>query len=347
MKIEMQMDLQAEVPATLERVLDPAWVGAALGKAVARVESVEVLRTVATKVRFAVEFADGSRGAYCLKGLLDVDEMTSRGGPTMVREADFYGKVAAHVDVRVPTCVTSVIDRERQHAVVIMRDLIADGARFCTALEPFTADEAAASLELLARLHAGRGLLAGSPWIDRRVDQLAEARYVSAEQLQQMLDGPRGEGLPAITRDAGRLIAAIRALAARDAARPQFLVHGDCHAGNIFRTGDGHGLIDWQLLQSGGWALDVAYHIAAVLPVELAEREERNLLGHYLVTMQALGCEMPCADEAWRQYRESAIYGFYLWAITRRVDAPIIVAFVQRLGASVTRHASHALLGIA
>ena len=141
------------------------------------------------------------------------------------------------------------------------------------------------------------------------------------------------------------LLAGLRALTAGDSKRPQFLVHGDSHAGNIFRTADGAGLIDWQLLQRGGWALDVAYHLCAVLPTELAEREERRLLGVYLQMMRASGQTVPDDEEAWRQYRESVIYGYYLWAITRRVDPPIIVQFNQRLGAAVARHDSYALVG--
>jgi len=107
------------------------------------------------------------------------------------------------------------------------------------------------------------------------------------------------------------------------------------------------GVIDWQLLQRGGWALDVAYHLNAVLPTEVAEVEERRLLGEYLAMMRARGMEMPDEEQAWSQYREAVIYGYYLWAITRRVDPPIIVQFVDRLGKAVTRHESHALLGIA
>jgi hypothetical protein len=337
-----------EVPQTLERALDPGWLGQVLGAPVTAVECVEIIKTVATKVRFAVNVANGGEtGRYCLKGLLDVDPLTAQGGPTMVREADFYGKVADRVDVRVPHCVTSVIDRDAQRAVVIMRDLIADGARFCSALEPFSAEQAAASLDQIARLHAGRALLDAMPWINRRIAELAKAQYVSLSQLQEMLDGPRGENLPAATRSAERLVAAMHTLAGRDAARPHFLIHGDCHAGNIFRTAEGPGLIDWQLLQRGSWALDVAYHIVAVLPVELAEREERKLLAHYLTTMRGLGYSMPGEEEAWLQYRESLIYGYYLWAITRRVDPPIINLFVHRLGAAVTRHESHRLLDIA
>jgi aminoglycoside phosphotransferase (APT) family kinase protein len=124
------------------------------------------------------------------------------------------------------------------------------------------------------------------------------------------------------------------------------LVHGDSHAGNIFQTQQGPGLIDWQLLQRGGWAFDVAYHIAAVLPIEVAEREERALLGHYLLTAGGLGCELPDAEEAWLQYREALIYGYYLWAITRRVDPPIINLFVNRLGSALARHESYKLLNL-
>ena len=334
------------VPATVDEAMSPQWLEQVLGRPVAAVEQVEFIRTVATKIRFKVTHDDGSTRALCIKGLLNVDEMTARGGMTMVREADFYGEVAARVDVRVPTLVANVIDRDAQQAVVLMEDLIGEGARFCSALDPFTADQSAASLDQLARLHAGRGLLAGMPWITCRVAELANSGYITPAMLQDLLDGPRGTVLGPDVRNAERLIAAVKALAARDAARPQFLVHGDAHAGNIFRFGDAPGLIDWQLLQSGGWALDVAYHIAAVLPVEVAEKEERNLLTHYLAEMRSLGIEMPDAETAWAQYREAPAYGYYLWGITRRVDPPIIETFVPRLGLSVTRHDSFGLLGV-
>lgn len=345
--------LSVEVPVTLEQAMDPAWLTIALepvseGARVVSVERVEVIRTVATKVRFAVAF-DGIGGTahFCLKGFLDVDEATARGGSTMIREADFYARIAPHVDVRVPACVAAIVDRERQQGAIIMRDLIVDGARFCTALEPFTADDAAASLEQIARLHAGSFLMADESWITPRVGDLAQAQYVPMPLLQEMLDGPRGEGLPAATRNAERLVAAMQALAARDAERPHYLVHGDSHAGNIYRTAEGTGLIDWQLLQRGGWALDVAYHVAAVLPVEVAEQEERRLLRHYLAVMRGLGCQVPGEEDAWLEYREALIYGYYLWSITRRVDPPIINLFVNRLGSAVTRHQSHGLLGVA
>jgi hypothetical protein len=334
----------------LARALDPAWLTQALspvtgGAPVTAVETVEVIRTMATKVRFTASF-DGRVEAFCLKAFLDVDAETARGGAVSIKEADFYAELAPRLAVRVPTCVAAIVDRDAQLGVVIMRDLIRDGARFCTALEAFSADAAARSLEQLARLHANRAALEHTPWVRRRIGDFARGAYLPLPTLQQMLDGPRGEGLPSRTRDAGLLLAGMKALAVRDENRPQVLLHGDCHAGNIFQTADGPGLIDWQLLQRGGWALDAAYHISAVLSVEVAEKEERALLDHYLDTLRGLGGETPRREEAWEQYRMSAVYGYYLWAITRRVEPAIINVFVNRLGAAVTRHDSHRLLGL-
>jgi Ser/Thr protein kinase RdoA (MazF antagonist) len=300
---------------------------------------------VATKVRFAVTF-DGRKEALCLKGLLDVDDQMARGGPVTVLEADFYDKLAPSLSIRRPDCVATVVDRDAQFGIVIMRDVIARGGRFCTALEPFSPEQAAESLEQLARLHTARTMLGDLPWVRARIAELARAAYVPLPVLQEMLDGPRGEELPPDIRNAARLLDGLKVLAELDATRPHYLVHGDSHAGNIFRTADGPGLIDWQLLQRGGWALDVAYHIAAVLPVEVAEREERTLLRHYLDTMRRFDCPVPDTDEgAWAAYRVSLVYGYYLWSITRRVEPAIINLFVNRLGSAVARHDSYRLLG--
>ena len=341
------------VPATLDEALDAAWLSEALatvgqGAKVTTVETVEVIKTVATKVRFRATF-DGPAGTqdFCLKGLLDADEMTKMGGSTCVLEGDFYLKLAPELNVQVPEAVAVVTDREAKQSVLIMRDVIAGGGRFCSALEDFTADDAASSLAQIANLHVGSHLLDRTPWIVPRIASLARMPHMTAEILQGLLDGPRGDNLAPAVRNGERLIAGMRALGDKDAGRPQFLVHGDSHAGNIFRTAQGSGLIDWQVLQRGGWAVDVAYHLCAVLPVDLAEKEERNLLNHYLDLARGHGLTLPGAEEAWLQYRESVMYGFYMWGITRRVAPDITIQFTDRLGRAVMRHESHALLGVA
>lgn len=341
-----------EVPRRLDEALDPHWLTRALalaidGATVRAVETVEVIRTVATKVRFTVAL-DGARQnkqAFCLKGLLDVDADMARGGAVTVLEADFYSELAPLLSVRVPDCVVTVVDRKSQFGVVIMRDLIAQGARFCSAMEAFSVEETAQSLEQLCRLHTGGVNLDKYPWLTRRVASFARGTYVPVPTLQQLLEGPRGEGLPSRTRNAQLLMQSMQALAELGATWPEVLVHGDSHAGNIFRTEEGPGLIDWQVLQRGGWALDVAYHIAAALPVELAETSERTLLKHYLDSVRRFGGTVPGEDEAWKQYRAAMVYGYYLWSITRRVEPDIINVFVNRLGQAVTRHDSFRLLG--
>ncbi len=339
-------ELAIAVPATLDEALDPEFLSQALGREVAAVELVETIKTVATKLRFAVTYADGAREGFCLKGLLDVDEMTRLGGSTCVLEGDFYLKLAPQVEVQVPEAVAVVTDRAAQQSVLIMRDVIAAGGHFCSALDPFSADEAADSLGQIASLHAASHLLAGRDWIRPRAAELARMAHMTPELLQSLLDDPRGANLTPEVRNGARLIEGMKALADKSEARPQFLVHGDAHAGNIFRTESGPGLIDWQVLQRGTWAIDVAYHVCAVLPVELAEVEERRLLDHYLHLARTLGLTLPDADEAWMQYREAVMYGYYMWGITRRVEPAIREMFTNRLGRAVMRHGSFGLLGV-
>ena len=340
------------VPRAVAQALDPAWLSAALaevsgGRAVTSVEQVENIKTMATKLRFTVTF-EGSdeRHAFCIKGLLDIDEGNASLGSTCVAEADFYCKLAPQMQVRVPECLVAVVDRDAQNAAIIMRDLIAGGATFCSALDIFTADDAASSLEQLAALHASQGVLANEKWVEPRAAQIARSLGFTGESIQALMDDPRGDNLSAEVRSGDNILAAMRTFADRSDTRPQFLLHGDSHAGNIFRTKDGLGLIDWQVIQRGGWALDVAYHLNAVLPVEVAEKDERRLLGDYLARMRASGIDMPDDEEAWTQYREGVAYGLFMWAITRRVDPPIIHRFTDRLGKAAMRHDTFRLLGI-
>ncbi len=270
----------------------------------------------------------------------------TRGAAVTITEADFYEQIAPSLSLRLPVCVAHFVDRAAGQGVIIMRDLIAEGARFCTALEPLDPDLAAASLDQLARLHANAALLERASWIGRRVSDFANADIVPRAILQALLDGPRSARIEPSARDAGRLIAGLKALADHDATQSQTLVHGDCHAGNLFQTPAGPGLIDWQLLQRGGWALDVAYHIAAVLPVEVAEREEWNLLREYIERARVYGCETPDFEAAREQYRAAMVWGYYLWAITRRVEPPVIETFITRLGSALLRHESYARLGV-
>jgi hypothetical protein len=341
-------------PAPLDEaiVLSPEWLSAVLaehfpGAKVAATIVTERLQTVATKVRFQVVYADavpGAPPALCAKGYFN----PATRGRTGRTEADFYSVLAPGLPVRTPPCVHSAVDDETGHALVLMHDLVEAGATFLDPLVGYGADQAARTLDQLARLHAATWSQEDAELAATFPPRLASlAGLMSAGQLQAQLDDGRAAGVPAETCRADRLLAAMTALDGLGLDQPLCLVHGDLHAGNIYQLADGSpGLIDWQVAQRGVWALDVGYHLSTVLDPQDRARNERDLLHHYLERLAAHGGKPPSAGDAWWAYRAHLPYGYFLWAITRMVDRPIVEHFTRRLGRAVAEHDSFDLLGV-
>lgn len=342
-------------PANLAEVLAPTWLSNMLaarwpGANVCDVRIVEVLATQATKVRLALEVEGGGADVptrICIKGVLTDTGATPSAS---IVETLFYCEAAAALPVRVPACIHSSLNAGRSRGVVVMQDVIAAGGSFCTALDPFTPEQALDGLDQLARLHAAawEGTNAYAlGWVQSFLDQITHRPIMLQATLQELLDGPRGDRLNPTVRDAGRLNRALEQLAAEVREAPRCLIHGDAHAGNVYRQADGQlGLVDWQILQKGNWAQDVAYHLAAVLSPEDRRAHERALLDEYRARLKALGGPDLAEDAAWRRYRTAMIYGFYLWAITRKVDPAITHEFVRRLGTAAGELQSFELLGV-
>ncbi len=340
------------VPETLDGAIDPEWLTKALapisgGSRVASVKLAQLIKAMASKVRIEVIFENdpGTIHRYCLKAFLDAE--SAMGGETTLREANFYTEIAPHLTMRTPHCPAVVINRDPSAAILIMDDMIAQGVHFCSALEPFDSDQVRQTLDQLARLHVKSSLLRDNPWIPCRIEEIVASSYFSTEKLQSLMHDARRGDLPERTLDAQLLEKGMAALAERNKSLPRTLMHGDVHSGNVYRTADGPGFTDWQLINYGNWSQDVAYHINAVLPVEIAEREERALVDHYLDAVRRHGGEPVSRETAWEDYRCAQIYGYYHWAITQRVRPVEIThnAF-QRLGAGVTRHDTYKLLGL-
>ncbi|MBY8862327.1 ecdysteroid 22-kinase family protein [Nocardia sp. CA2R105] len=308
-------------------------------------EVTERLETVATKVRFRVGYArqTAAPDALCAKGYFDP---AHRRGTRA--EADFYRLVAHDLPVRTPPCVYTGVDADTGHALILMHDLVEAGARFLDPLVGYSAEQAARTLDQLAALHAATWGASGAPLAAEFPPRLASlARLMSTEQIQQLLDDGRAQGISLDVRRADRLVGAMAAMEASAATSPMCLVHGDLHAGNIYELADGSpGLIDWQVVQRGVWALDVGYHLATVLDPDELARVERDLLDHYLDRLAAYGAPPPGREHAWLMYRSYLPYGMFMWAITRAVDRPIIEHFTRRLSIAVDRHTSFDLLGV-
>lgn len=340
------------IPETLQGAIDPHWLTEALapvsgGSPVLEVELTELVKAMAAKVRIAVRFANDPEKLhyYCVKGFLDTDQDRRSVGEVTLRESNFYSRIAPHISTRVPAC-PSVVQDDSGQAIMIMEDVIANGGSFCDTHRPFTVEQTRATLDQIARLHVASHLLEKNPWIPRGLDWMAESRHFPQAWIHRQMHDGRGDGLPEATLEGVNLLAGLRVLAQRCRAGQQTLLHGDTHIANVYMTETGPGFADWQLIKAANWAIDVAYHVNCVLPVEVAEREERELLGYYLDALGSHGGSPPDAESAWEDYCCAMPYGLYLWAITTRVDPAKIYENFQRLGAAVTRGDSYARLGV-
>ena len=54
--------------------------------------------------------------------------------------------------------------------------------------------------------------------------------------------------------------------------------------------------------------------------------------------MAAAGVEVPSTRDVWRRLRRGFLHGFYLWAITLKVEPAITCELLERLGTAVEDH---------
>jgi len=338
------------VPTTLDAVLDTEWLGKSLadieeGDRILTVEAVDTSKTLAEKVRFRVEVerADGVREtrAYCVKAHLDGSP-----GADLLSEAHFYATLAPQLDVRAPRAYYSAVDDAAQQAIVIMDDVVANGGTFMNAFTPYSVRTARDTLGQLAQLHAATWGCAGLTelgWLDPRITGMADIFPVAL--LQELLDDGRGPDVAPELRSAENVAEAMRRTGAHEIT---CVIHADPHSGNSYLDADGRACwLDWQIVQRGNWATDIAYHLGTVLTVETRRSHEANLLRHYLVELSAAGAPAPPWDAAWEQYAQSFAYGYFLWVITRISSREVVLVHIPRLAAALTDHNTFRRLGVA
>ena len=339
-------------PIEIEQVLDPQWLTAALFKAYgdARIDAVDVtwtLSNTATKMRVALQVANAPAGTptnICIKGMFGESAHLYRASGVSGREVKFYQElqpILVDAGMNLPPLLYGAIDEATRHGLFIMPDLVPEGCQFFDPLTPYSVDQAFQSVEQLARLHATGYRDASLPeraWVEPMLQRMVETPFVTRERLQELLHDGRSDAFAPGLRDAAGVQGALPLLAGHLCRQPVTLVHGDAHAGNLYQLpgARGIGIIDWQLIQRGCWALDIAYHLGAALSVEARRAHERDLLDSYIDRLASFGGPRVCREEGWRHYRMAMVYGYYLWSITQRVERPIIVEFMQRLGHAVT-----------
>ena len=340
-------------PNTLEEVLDPVWLSAALGQRFARIEVTSVrpgpvVSRVSTNARFRIEcrggLPPGLPADLCVKGYFaDCSETAVASRTAGVPEALFYRRLASSSGVRTLECFYADVDPDTQHGVVITGDVAAKGATFLDSLSTYTADQVAESLEQYAILH-GRSWETGcvrEPWLAPRLDATMRARGLP--EISGNFDGPIGSRVPDEVRDPERLLEVVGRLAHQlKTTEIRCLLHGDAHVGNLFLDAGGRPcLVDWQLVQGGPWYLDIGYHIGCTTSPDERRRTESDLLAHYLDRLRGEGVETPSWDDARRSVGLGLVYGFFLWAITLKVAPPITTVMLERLGNAVTEHGAY------
>jgi hypothetical protein len=344
--------MHPSIPSTLDQILTPAWLSGALGRrfpgiAVTAVKPGPVISRVATNARFRIECAgglpEGLSPDLCAKGYFS--EAGSGQGQAGEIEARFYRDLAEASGVRTLRCVFADFDPASATSLLITEDVVARGATFSDARSDYTPDQAAQSLEQLARLHSrtwNRTEYARADWLESRLAAYTRARGV--EDIRFNFEGPIGARVPEKLRDSQRLYDVYLELASLvRSATPWCVIHGDPHVGNTFIDADGRpSFLDWQLVQRGPWYIDVGYHIASALNIDDRRRTETDLVRHYLSRLASAGIEVPRWDDAWHGIRRGIVHGFYLWGITRRVDPPITSVLLERLGTAAADHDAYA-----
>jgi hypothetical protein len=343
------------VPTSLDELLDPRWMSAALGVCypgvvVTGITAVEVFTRLSTICRFLID-CDGGRPvglspALVAKGYFSE---TSQAIPNPgQQEARFYATVAPRSGVRTLRCVYADVDSATHHGVILTEDLSVAGGTFLNACSSFSVDQTAASLEELARLHASAWGEHGEPddWLASRLRTYQGVRGI--DHARQNFEGPRSVFIDPAVRDPRRLMHALDALAERDSGGDGWtIVHGDAHIGNVFLDRRGRpGLLDWQVVQRGHWSIDVGYHVAAALEVDERRRHERDLLAHYLGCLRSFGVSAPDWDQAWRDFGAAFAYGLYMWGVTVLEPPERIERMLHRQSAAAADHDSFYLLGV-
>jgi hypothetical protein len=334
------------VPTNRDELLDPGWLRAALGDLgdddrIVRVESTDTSKTRAEKLRFAVT-VEGQGGLdvrfFCAKAFLD-------GAGSIVAEARFYRDLAPRLSVRRPQVAYVAIDADTGASIIVMEDIVAGGGLFMNPHRTFSIDITRDSLSQLARLH-------GSTWdlgSVSDIEWLGPGRHLvagmhTASSLQALLDDGRADGFPPELRDAQNLVDALEVHGRNPVT---CVLHGDTHTGNVYLDRDGRAcFFDWEVVQTGSWAQDVAYHLATVLSIEDRRAHERALVHLYLTELAAHSGPAIDFEEGWELYRRSFSYGYLLWVITQIRGRDEVLAHMPRLAAALSDHDTYHLLGV-
>jgi aminoglycoside/choline kinase family phosphotransferase len=233
------------------------------------------------------------------------------------REAHFYrtiGNTGRTGGLRVPWCFASPMDADEGRFVLVLEDLAAT-FRMADQIVGLQIDEARIALEALGRFHAAW-------WEDPELDELHWLPPGNGPTTKQA--GPLfrrcwplfverfGDVVPDGGLELGQRVGdAFEALLDAIADEHPTMAHTDFRLDNLFFETEAAdaavAVIDWQLMTVAKGAYDVAYLLGQSMEREQRARSERELLVAWHDTLRAHGVDDYRFDEAWDDYRRSAL----------------------------------------
>ncbi len=319
---------------TITRVEDisAGWLSAILqrnypGIVVGAVQIGRTIRGTATKVRLMLEYADGAAQQHrlpptmWLKAGLEAHSASEEMQAVYAGEALFYRDIAEGLDLGPPRAFASQIDSVTGRSFILLEDLLARHVTFGHATQPTSPDDAARTLELLAKLHArywGSHALDRFDWLSHggAFGRSKVHDWTYAPHLWERCAGlPRGRFMIGELGDRERMHGVMQRLLAYDIERAHCLVHGDAQLMNMYFTPDGEpGLLDWQNAMLGFWAHDVTEYTVTALTVADRRRSERDLIAHYVAALRRHGIDALDVETAWGEYVRHTAYTFH-WTL--------------------------------
>ncbi|HWU25972.1 MAG TPA: phosphotransferase [Rhizomicrobium sp.] len=268
-------------------------------------------------------------------------------------EARFYHAPVAKA--RRPECYFAAFDRTGQ-SLLLLEDLVKQGATFGHVTKPCTVEQAAAILTELARLHAefwrSPRRSTDMSWFQTTTTGALSEFYNGnlIDLMPKLLErGRRRLWVPERLRQDNALGLAFRRLQQRNNVDDATFLHFDCHVGNTFFQADGRGgLLDFQSVRWGRWAHDVGYFLGGAVSVEDRRAWERDLIEHYLAQLRANGVNAPSSEQARAAYAEQPIYGLLIWLTTmpEMQHEEVCEEYCERYAAAALDLGSLAALGM-
>ena len=269
-------------------------------------------------------------------------------------EVRAYREVFGSLGLPAPAWFFAAYNGEQRQGIVIMEDLTLRGVRFFPPQRAARPAEIARWLSALAafhartwnspELHAGRWC-----WAPEHTTEFRRrmADYFVPDVWRNLVDAPRGAAASVRFHDADWARNALDRLTAVAQRRPQALLHGDAHLGNLYLDATGApGFFD-PLTRRGPVMRDVAYLICGGLDVVDRRRAEGDLLRHYADELLRHGVPADEVDRSIADYGAWLLLGYLVFLVNETHYQPEAVntAYVARFSAAMLDHDTARLVG--